>query len=766
MKRNQPNQPSTFDAQTANGTMLRRMLFLMVLFGVVAFGVVLIRLYIVQVKDHDYYESLAMEQQMRSTTIAADRGTIYDCNGNVLAVSATAENVYISPAELQEYKEDAEFIAQNLAEILDKDYDTILEKAQNTASWYQTIATKVEQETADAVRKFISTYHIQSVRLETTTRRYYPYSSLASHIIGFVGTDNYGLSGIESVYDEELTGTDGRTVRTTTSAGTEMLYTNFEDYYDAKDGESLVLTVDATIQHYLERALEQAVADYDIQNGAAGIVMDIKTGGILGMASLGDYDLNNYLDISDEAQKLVDSATDEKEKSDLLYKAQQAQWRNKALSDTYEPGSTFKIITLAMALEEGVVTPESTFHCGGSVAVIGRNKPVKCWKTSGHGSQNLTEAAQHSCNVAFVNIGLRVGADTFYEYVKNFGFFDKTGIDLQGEGQSLWWDDSVFCDETNLSQLAAASFGQTFNITPLQLIRAVSAIANDGWLMQPYVVQKVLDSDGTVVKETEPTAIRQVVSEQTSNTVCEILEQVVCGEGGTGKNAYVAGYRVAGKTGTSEKVAQDAAGGDKEYIVSFIGFAPADDPQVAVLVLLDTPSNASGVYVSGGQMAAPVVGGILADVLPYLGVEARYSEEELEKMDQTVPDVSGMTVSEATAVLEQKGLAVRVSGEGDTVEGQLPAAESIVASGSEVVLYTDTKSVSLVEYVPDLRGMRYEEAKACLAESGLYLHSKDWAIAEEENTVIAAQDLTAGSLTLFGSVVTVTLADQSNLGRY
>lgn len=760
------NQSSEFDAQAANGTMLRRMLFLMILFGIVAFVVVLVRLYIVQVRDHNHYASLAMEQQMRSTTIAADRGTIYDCCGRVLAVSATAENVYISPAELQEYEEDAEFIAQNLAEILDKDYETILEKAQNTASWYQTIATKVEQETADAVREFITAYHIRSVRLETTTRRYYPYSSLASHIIGFVGTDNYGLSGIESVYDEELTGVDGRTMRTTTSAGTEMLYTNFEEYYDAQDGQSLVLTVDATIQHYLERYLEQAIADYDIQHGAAGIVMDVKTGGILGMASLGDYDLNNYLKVSEEAQTLIDSAPDDTSRTQLLYEAQQAQWRNKALSDTYEPGSTFKIITLAMALEEGAIDRGSSFGCGGSVAVIGRNKPVKCWKTAGHGGQTLTQAVQHSCNVAFVNIGLRVGAETFYEYVENFGFFDRTNIDLQGEGESLWWDDSVFCDETNLSQLAAASFGQTFNITPLQLIRAVCAIANDGWLMQPYVVEKVLDSDGDVVSETKPTAVRQVVSETTSETVCDILEQVVCGAEGTGKNAYVAGYRVAGKTGTSEKVAQDAAGGEKEYIVSFIGFAPADDPQVAVLVLLDTPSNDSGVYISGGQMAAPVVGGILSDVLPYLGVQAQYTEEELKKMDQTVPDLNGLTTAEAEAMLTALGFSVRISGEGETVEQQIPAAGSIVASGSEVILYTEANTASLVEYVPDLYGMRYAEAKARLEKAGMYLHSDDWAIAGEATAVIASQDLAAGSLAPCGSVVTVTLADQSNLGRY
>ena len=534
-----------------NRTMLRRTLFLMAVCGILAFCVLAARLYVLQIRDHEKYEELAISQQLRETGASAERGTIYDCNMNILAMSANVENVYLSPAEIEMYDEDPELIAQKLSEILGVDYDSVLEKTRNTGSWYVTVAKKIEKETADKVREFKTEYGLKGVRLESDTKRYYPYSSLACHVIGFVGTDNYGLDGLEAQYDSALCGTSGKYMRATNAYGTDLLFNQYEGYTGAENGLDLVTTIDLTIQHYVEKALYQAVEDYDIQNGAGAIAMDVNTGKILAMASIGGYDLNNFLDVSDEAQSAIDGAVTEEEKEQLLADAQRLQWRNKTLSDTYEPGSTFKIITLSMALEEGKVSLEDNFFCGGNVQVQGRTNPVRCWKTAGHGSQTLTQAVQHSCNVAFVNIGMRVGAETFYKYCDAFGFLSltddsseqltaKTGIDLGGESGSIWWSRDTFCSEKNKSQLAAASFGQTFTITPLQLITAVSACVNGGYLMQPYVAESLLDSEGNTVYNREPTVVRQVISEETSKTVCSILEQVVGDPNdGTGRNAAV-----------------------------------------------------------------------------------------------------------------------------------------------------------------------------------------------------------------------------------
>ena len=620
-----------------NRMMLRRTLCLMLLCGVAAFVIIGIRLFKLQITDHELYESRAIDQQLRSTTITAHRGTIYDRNGEILAMSATADSVYISPVEIASYGEDAQLIADGLAKVLDLDSDAILQKALDRSSWYKTVAVKIDEETAQLVRKFKNDNNLNGVKIETDTKRVYPGGTLASHVIGFVGTENSGLSGIESYYNSALTGTNGKVVRVKNSAGTDMLFLNYEDYRDAVSGNDHVLTIDAGLQYYLEKHLKQAIADYDIQNGAGGIIMDVNTGEILAMASLDDFDLNNFQAVDDETMSHILAEPDSALRQQMINDARQKQWRNRALSDTYEPGSTFKIITLAMALEEGKVTKNDSFYCGGSIAVTGRTSPAKCWKAGGHGSQNLIQCLQHSCNVAFVNIGLRVGAESFYKYAHDFGFFDKTGLDLYGESGSIWWPESVFFNKDNLSQLAAASFGQTFNITPLQLIAAVSACVNGGELMQPYLLKEVRSPDGETVSVTQPKAVRRVISEETSAIVCEALEQVVMDKTeGTGKGASVSGYRIGGKTGTSEKVAQNLTAGEKEYIVSFLGVAPMDDPHIAVLIFLDTPSNETGIYISGGQMAAPTVGKILADALPYLG----YDPDEKYVFDEKVVSVS------------------------------------------------------------------------------------------------------------------------------
>ena len=433
-----------------NRTMVRRTLFLMAVCGILAFSVLAVRLYILQVRDHAKYEELAISQQLRETGSSAERGTIYDCNMNVLAMSANVDNVYLSPAEIAMYGEDRELIADKLSEILGLDMEDILKKTENNGSWYVTVARKVEKETADKVREFKNEYKLKGVRLESDTKRYYPYSSLACHVIGFVGTDNYGLDGVEAQYDSALSGTSGKYMRLANAYGTDLLFDQYEGYTGAENGLDLVTTIDLTIQHYVEKSLYQAVEDYDIQNGAGAIAMDVKTGKILAMASIGGYDLNNFLDVSDEAKNAINEAPTQEEKDQILADAQRLQWRNKTLSDTYEPGSTFKIITLSMALEEGKVSLDDSFFCGGSVQVQGRTNPVRCWKTSGHGSQSLTQAVQHSCNAAFVNIGMRVGAQAFYKYCDAFGFLGltsdssqqltaKTGIDLGGESGSIWW---------------------------------------------------------------------------------------------------------------------------------------------------------------------------------------------------------------------------------------------------------------------------------------------------------------------------------------
>ncbi len=762
-----------------NRMMLRRTLFLLVVCGTVAFIVLGARLYKLQIIDHDLYESEAITQQVRSTTITASRGAIYDRNGKILAMSASAQNVFISPAEIVNNKEDPVLIAKGLQEILGVDYGEVMEKTTHTKSYYQMIALRVEEDKANEIRAFILEHKLTGIKLEPTAKRYYPYSSLASHVIGFVGNDGTGLGGLEAYYNDELSGVNGRVVRAKNAYGTDMLYTKYEEYFDAEDGSSITTTIDSTIQYYMEKHLQQAVTDFDIQNGAAAIAMDVNTGEILGMVSLGNFDLNNYQKLNDDYQALVDAAEDAAVKTSLFNQLQQRQWRNKALSDTYEPGSTFKIITLAMALEEGVTDEEDSFYCGGTIQVTGDTDARKCWKTAGHGSQTLTQALQHSCNVAFITLGVRLGAETFYRYAESFGFLKltdnrdaypsaTTGIDLGGESGSLWWTQNVFYRRDNLSQLAAASFGQTFTITPLQLITAVSACVNGGNLMQPYIVREIEHSDGTVTK-IEPTVVRQVISEETSATVCKMLEQVVCDPvEGTGKNAYVAGYRIGGKTGTSEKVAQIAAGGPNEYIVSFIGVAPMDDPQIAILVLLDTPSTETGIYISGGRMGAPTVGKMMADILPYLGIEAQYTEEELQTMDRSVPDFSGMSKDEAILAAQEAGFDFRLVGNGSVITGQLPAKNAVVAAQTQVILYADAEPSETVEKMPDLHGLSYSIARQRLGFYGLFINTNVMSRIDAEHMLVTWQSVETDAEVKHGTVVTVSLVDSDSSmdGRY
>ncbi len=765
MKRDRPG------VRPPNQRMLRRTLFLMIVCGIAAFLVLIGKLFDIQILHHKQYESAAIDQQVRETALDSGRGSIYDRNMNILAMSASADTIYISPAEIVMYDEDPVMIAQNLSRILGVDYGKIMEMTQDTKSWYKTVARKVEQDLSDQVREFKNEFSLKGVKIETDSKRYYPYGSLACHVVGFVGYENSGLAGLELSMNSALTGSAGRVVRAKNAYGTDMLYTKFEDYFDAEDGCSVVTTIDRTIQYYMEKHLKQAAEDYGVQNGAAAIAMNVKTGEILGMVSLDNYDLNNYQEVSDRVKQQMAETTDEVVRKSLFQKAQQDQWRNKAVEEMYEPGSTFKPITVAMALEEGTVTEESNYYCGGFIQVPGDVGEAgrHCWKTTGHGMQTLTQCLQHSCNVAMIQIAQQVGAEKYYEYVDAFGFNDRTGIELAGEAGSLWWDSELFCNPYNQTQLAAASFGQTFNITPLQLVRAISAVVNGGYLMRPYLVKEIVGADGVTISKNEPSVIRQVISEETSSIMCRMLEQVVCDKvEGTGKNAYVAGYRVGGKTGTSTDTVQEAKTGRKEYIVSFIGIAPMDDPQICILVLLDNPDEACGVYVSGGNMGAPTVGNMMADILPYLGVEANYTEEEKEFMDRSVPNLVGLPLQVAQQRLTEQGLTYRVIGVGDQVTLQMPDANSVVAAKSQIVLFADGTPSEDLEEVPNLLGLSYDIARQRLGYQALFINTDSHAVSDSQTVVVARQSVEPGEKVKHGTVIRVTLTDTdtSSNGRY
>lgn len=760
------NKTGGNSGQRPNRSILSRTLIVATMCGIVAFLLLGMQLFKVMIIQHDYYEKLAVSNQTRETTVNATRGTIYDSKGAVLAISASAENIFISPYEINKYDEDINLIANFLSDLLGVDRESIIEKSKDVEYWYKTIATAQPSEITDQVREFKKANNIVGVHLETTSKRYYPNENLACHIIGFTGTDGDGLEGIERLYDSYLQGTDGSIIRLKAEDGSNMPLSNYEYYFDAQNGCDVTLTIDSTIQFILEKHLDQAIEDYNIQNGGCGIVMNINTGEIYGMASRGDYDLNNYLAVSEETQAKLDLITDEDEYLKALGSAQLEQWRNTAVSNTYEPGSVFKILTMAMALEEGVADLNSHYNCSGSIQVLGRkaDDPVKCWRTTGHGTQTLTEAAQHSCNCAFVKIGIDVGAELFYKYCESFGLFDETNIDLMGEGDSIWWPEDVFYDKTNLSQLAAASFGQTFNVTPIQMISAVAAACNGGELLEPFVVKEISNSDGDVVYAKDKTVVRNVLSEETSAKVCAILEQVVGGEGGTGSNAYVTGYRVGGKTGTTTKTTIQVESNIKEYMVSFCGVAPTDDPEVICLIILDNPAR-GGTYISGGQMAAPVVGNVLSEVLPYLGVAPVYTENEKAYINVQMDYVIGSSVQDAKAQLEKSGFKVRISGNGSTVTGQMPHANASVITGSEVVVYTESETPENTVTVPDLYGMTLSEVRSALSKKDLFVEITG-ALPTSSSIVVFTQSVKSGDEVKSGSVITVGLIDKSKIGEY
>ena len=721
-----------------------------------AMAVLIVRLFYLQVVQADMWKEKASSQQMYSTSITATRGNIYDRNMKTLARSVTVWTVFISPAEMKE--EQRELVASGLSEILDVDYDMVYEKSLKTWRYNETIKKKVDNDTADEVTAFIQENDIRGIYLTEESMRYYPYGNLASTVLGFTGSDGSGAYGLEAYYNKALSGTDGVIASVRNAKGTAMPFSE-QQIYDAEDGQSLVLTIDETVQHYLEKHLENAVQEHEVQNRAVGIVMDVKTGEILAMSTKPDFDPNEPSAIYDTttaealAEQLEEAGGDE-EKLDAYYEAlgeaQLAQWRNKAISDPYEPGSVFKLITASAALETGTVTGSTPFYCPGYIEVAGNR--IACWKAGGHGNLDFVGAIKGSCNPAFIMTGQALGAELFMEYLDKFGLYDVAGVDLPGEATSIMHSRETMLNE-NMASLSSASFGQTFKVTALELMTAVNATVNGGYLMQPYVVSQVLDSDGNVISSTEPVVVRQVISEETSALVASYAEQVVSGEGGSGARAAVPGYRIGGKTGTSQKLDQE---GD-ETILSFYGFAPADDPEIAVLVMLDEPQK-NNQY--GSVIAAPVVGNILADILPYLGFEPSYTEEELSSADMATPYLINYGLQEAQSTLVQAGLEYRVVGSGTTVVGQTPGAAMPIPGGGTVVLYTEEgeKTTASVPYVIGKTG---NEANRLILNAGFNIKIEGESL-EHEGCVAVAQSIEAGENAEIGTVITVTFEVQGN----
>ena len=793
--------------QTSKQLIFKRTAILMGLFGVLTFGLLGWNLWNVAIVHHEEYQLRQLQQSTRDVEVKSNRGYIRDTSGNVLAMSATVYNLILSPRDLINSVSERPFkledgtidtaaheaaiqarrdlICDEVCAVLDLDRDDVVRRLNKTNSQYEVLKKNIEGETAERLQAFIAENKLgYSLIMTPTTKRYYPMSTVAAHVIGFVN-DNGGAYGVEAAYEQLLEGQSGRVVTSKTGAGTEI-YNSYSNYVDAEDGYSITLTIDSTIQRMAEQTLAAGIEKYDVQNGGICIVMNPKTCAVLAMASSPTYDLNAYGTVYEDVlnrqatvrkeqyyqQYKTQTLTDEDGKplsdEELRNKASSAaistalnqQWRNKVLNDTYEPGSTFKSVVLAAALEAGVISASDHFYCPGYYVVAGRT--IHCSDRQGHGDQTLAEAVQNSCNPAFMMIGQRLGAETFYDYFEAFGLKDATGIDLPGEATGLVWDRDYFVSPEGYQSLATASFGQRFTVSPLQLLAAFSATVNGGYLMQPHVLKAISDSEGNIIKQTEPTVIRQVVSESTSRKAADILESVV--SEGTGRNAYVAGYRIGGKTGTAE----GEVGTQDEEIVSFVGFAPAEDPQVIVLLYFDTPKHASpgskygstGYYISGGQMAAPMAGQLIAEILDHLGVERQYTQSEAAAADVSVPKLTGYDLSTAQAALKRKNLTCRTVGTGTVVTDQIPAVGATIPGNSTVILYMGQEAPTQQVNVPNLRGLTYDQAKKRLNDLGLYMRASGVSYYSAVTKAVD-QSYGAGEVVDRGTVIPVRFVDTS-----
>ncbi len=731
----------------ANRIIQSRTFVLMLIMGIGMFIVLFFKLYSLQITRHEELQSKAVSQQTRSSVVTANRGTIYDASGNILAISSTAETIFLSPKEINDALNDEEnpvawtkeILAGALAKILDISEEGILKKMARSDSMYEVLKYRVDEDIADQVRQYINDNKVKGVFLTTDAKRYYPYSDLAAQVIGFVGVDYNGLFGLEAEYDKELQGQSGLVVTAKANGQNDLLY-EYSQYFDPENGDELQVTLEATVQYYLEKGMKDMCDAFSPANGATGIVMDVRNGGILAMASFPNYDLNDFATVTDK------TLLEQMERGELDEKAaQQKQWRNKALNDTYEPGSTFKILTLSAALEEGLIDKTTSVNCSGAVNISGHT--IHCSNKAGHGLQTLQQTVGNSCNPAFISYGLKLGTEKFYQYMRSFGIMSPTGVDLGGEATG------VFAADANFTQLdlACYAFGQNFTVTPLALITAQAACVNGGYLYTPHFAQQITDSNGNVIWQHDDTPVRQVISEETSATVRECLEYVVAS--GTGKNGQVAGYRIGGKTGTADK------GQSGDVVVSFLCFAPADDPQIMMLITMDTPSRSTGTYVSGGNMVAPYSSAIMSEILPYLGIEPSYSAEELMGVDTTVPNVIGMTVQEAKDRMKERGFTCKIEGDGEKITDQTPVGGAIIPGKSTVVLYAGAEKPDKMCTVPSLVGRTAAEANTAATNAGLLIRFTGTTSSESNTVLVFSQELEAGTEVPAGTVITVRLGD-------
>ncbi len=729
------------------------------------FGWVVVNLVHWQIFRGEDLSQAALNQSLRSTTLSATRGTIYDATGKTLAQSASVWTVVLEPAYFKDYKDPEaarRTVAQGLSQILDMDEETVYEKTQGNA-YFVYLKRRVETDVRDEINEFLEKNELSAgVRLIEDYKRYYPYGTVASTVLGFTGTDGQGLEGLELQYDAELRGTAGRLISSQNALGTDMPF-EYEKYVEAENGHDLVLTIDETVQSVLEKYLAEGVDQFKVKNGAVAIMMDVDTGAILGMAATPTYDPNDPFSIYDEDLQAEINALSGEEQDKAYNAAQLKQWRNKAVSDTYYPGSVFKMCTYAMGLEEGVVSELSSYNCGGSIIVEGWNEPIHCWRHSGHGMESFREGLYNSCNPWAIHIGQLLGAETFGKYREAFGFTESTGIDLPGEATTLYHSVS---DMANVAvDLATESFGQNFSITPVHMITAAASIANGGYLVTPHVVDRVVDQEGNIIKTADTSYRRQVVSEETSAAIVDILRENV--EHGTATGGYVAGYRVCGKTGTSEKM--DKWNEDRsqpmEYIASYCGFAPAEDPQYALLVFFDEPDGEeNGGYTGGNAVAGPYFAKMMEEILPYLGVEAQYSEEEYAALDTVAPTVAGLTLKDAYEKLESAGLSYAVIGDEDdgeaTVTAQVPEGGGAVPKDGKVVLYTtgyDESSTYVT--VPNFVGYDVTNASYLASINGLQISVSGSAASTAE---VTSQSIAEGEQVKNGTVISLYFVDNVN----
>ena len=751
-KKNPPT-PKKRAKKGPNQRLRQRSAILIMIILVLGFGATLMRLAMLTLVQGSDLQERAVGQQLADVTLTAKRGSIYDANGNVLAESASVWQVVMAPVNFKT-DEQREAAARGLSDILGLEYDNVLEKTKEKL-YYSVVKRKIEVEQRDKVLELVNKlsdeYDCDGViTLLDDYKRYYPHNDLASCVIGFAGADEQGLEGVEWEYDKYLAGTPGRIVTAQNARGTDMPF-SYEQNIASKDGDNIYLTIDQNIQSICEKYMAQGVADNNVLNKGVCIAMDVNTGAIKAMVVSPGYNLNDPYTLAAEVQKEID-AMPKKDQAKATGEALSAMWRNKAVADTYMPGSVFKMCTASMALEEGKVSDNTTFVCGGMMVV--EDKEIHCHALGGHGNQNFTQAICNSCNPAFIQIGQLVGLQKFRDYYKGFGFADKSGIDLPGESDDMFWDEGAM----STVDFAVASFGQNFSITPIQMITACAAVSNGGYVLQPYVVSKITDSKGNVIKSVEKKVKRQVISKKTSDKMNEILGYNTETAGATA--GYVAGYKVAGKTGTSEKIGvqKKLSTFEEDYIASFCGYAPADDPQIAMLVFFDTPSG--GAYY-GSQVSSPVFINIMTEVLPYLEIKTNYSDEDMKYLDSSAGDYTGLTVDEAMTKVEADGFTVSVKGSGSKVVSQIPAVSSKVSAGGNIVLYTDSESQSEKVTVPSFAGYTASEANSVAAQYNLNVSFKG---AISSGGTCTAQDTQEGQQVTPGTVITLTFTAASSSG--